>query len=735
MTRRTHRSALLAVLGSVALLPASAPAATLVRGADGALTYTAAPGTTTNFTVSATFDGSGVTVSGSAEDPVAVLPDGCDGGTYYGSHVVTCGGVSAVRADLGDGDDLGQVSEGVGVPVAIDGGAGADLLEGAEGADQLDGGPGDDKLTGGDGADLLRGGEGADTLEGRGGADRIEGGGGDDTLSPDGAEQPAADVVDGGAGVDTVTGDYASRFTDARPPLAITLAGGADDGRPGEGDDLRGVERVVSSVGGSFTGTDGADELRLAQVGSESTLNGLGGDDRLRGGDGPDRVDGGAGDDSLDGGFGDDTIVGGPGRDMISADLAGGDCGPLWCKHPYGNDRVEARDGEADSITCGAGRDLVVADAADVVAPDCEEVQRGGAAPGPGGGGPQPGRSAVRPRARIAVAGPPRLRTALARGLLVRLTGLRAGARTTVRAHAGRTVVATGRASADRRGRATVRLRFTAAARRSLRAKATVRLTVRAGGLATAVTLTRGAARAAAAGQPRDAVAADDGSAPAARAAAVPRVRTASFRVELEGVQRTSWTVDRNDTEGCDLWTRGGGSETIRFRSKPTTVTATWMGQTRVFTRGRETASLDLVATIARQGSVESGGEICSDGDGGGETPTTDCGTRRSRRTVELSYPRRGRDLIALRTDHDVPLGPFETCPSGGVSWPSLLDTHPVTTKPVGADLPVADLFRYGKNVVIAKDRVVQDVAGEHATTTIRWTLSFTRVGSRRGAR
>ena len=720
MTRRTRRSALLAALGTVALLPASAPAATLVRAADGALVYTAAPGTTTNFTVSATLDGSGVTVSGSAEDPVAVMPDGCDGGTFYGSHVVTCAGVTGVRADLGDGDDLGQVSEGVGVPVAIDGGAGADLLEGAEGADQLDGGAGDDKLTGGDGADLLRGGDGADTLEGRGGADRIEGGAGDDTLSPDGAEQPAADVVDGGAGVDTVTGDYASRFTDARPPLSVTLAGGADDGRPGEGDDLRGVERLVSSVGGSFTGTDGADEVRLAQVGTESTLTGLGGDDRLRGGDGPDRVDGGAGDDSLDGGFGDDTIVGGPGRDMISADLAGGDCGPLWCKHPYGNDRVEARDGEADSITCGAGRDVVVADAADVVAPDCEDVQRGGGpAPGPGGDGRQPGRGSARPRGRIAVSGSTRLRTVLARGLVVRLSGLRAGARTTVRAHAGRTVVASGRATADRRGRATVRLRFTAAARRTLRAKTTVRLAVRGGGLATVVKLSRGAGRAAA----------------AARTAAVERVRSASFRVELEGVQRTTWTVDRNDTDGCDLWTRGGGSETVRFRSKPTTVTATWIGQTRVFTRGRETASLDLAATIARQGSVQSGGETCSDGDGGGEVPTPDCGTRRSRRTVELTYPRRGRDLIALRTDHNVPLGPFETCPSGGVSWPSLLDAHPVTTKLVGADLPVADLFRYGKNVVIAKDRAVQDVAGERSTTTIRWTLSFTRIGGRRGAR
>ena len=444
-----------------------------------------------HFVASKTFDGAAITLDSGSGDAVAVLPPGCDGGTFYGSNVVTCTGATAVRADLGDGDDIGQISDGIGVPVELSAGPGADLLEGAEQADLLDGGPGDDSVIGGDGADTLRGGDGADTLEGRGGADRLEGGAGDDTLSPDGFEAPAADVVDGGPGSDVVTADYASRFGDARPLLSITLAGGADDGRPGEGDDLQGVERVVLGIGGSFAGTDGADEIRLVQVGADSTLTGHDGPDRLRGGDGADRIDGGAGDDALDGGFGDDVIVGGPGRDAISADLASGDCGPAWCKLPFGNDRVEARDGEADSIACGAGTDVVIADAAAVVAPDCERVERPGDGPGPGPGpGPErgDGREA---RARIAVAGRPRLRTALRSGLAVRLTGLRGSARTTVTARAGRTVVASGRARTDRRGRATVRLRFTAAARRSLARRASVRLSLRAGAARASVTLKR----------------------------------------------------------------------------------------------------------------------------------------------------------------------------------------------------------------------------------------------------
>jgi hypothetical protein len=52
-----------------------------------------------------------------------------------------------------------------------------------------------------------------------------------------------------------------------------------------------------------------------------------------------------------------------------------------------GNDTVEARDGEKDSIDCGPGTDTAVVDAVDVVA-NCETVDVGkGAGPGPGGGG------------------------------------------------------------------------------------------------------------------------------------------------------------------------------------------------------------------------------------------------------------------------------------------------------------------------------------------------------------
>jgi Ca2+-binding RTX toxin-like protein len=290
---------------------------------------------------------------------------------------VVCPAPNGMRLELGDQDDRVTVLGDVEEKVKMLGGPGNDWLETNDNADVLEGQAGDDRLVASGGDDVLDGGEGNDTLEGASGNDRVLGGPGDDALRPDGYETQGRDVVDGGPGVDEITSDWSTRLLgDPEPLLAVTLGGGADDGRPGEGDDVSGVERLVMSKGGRFVGTDAGEYVKLHQVGDDGELIGNGGDDELRGGDGTDKIDGGTGADKLDGGFGDDTITGGPGRDAISADLAGGDCGPLWCKHPFGNDTVEARDGEADSIACGEGADRVVADAVDTVASDCERVER-----------------------------------------------------------------------------------------------------------------------------------------------------------------------------------------------------------------------------------------------------------------------------------------------------------------------------------------------------------------------
>jgi hypothetical protein len=83
-----------------------------------------------------------------------------------------------------------------------------------------------------------------------------------------------------------------------------------------------------------------------------------------------------------------------------------------------------------------------------------------------------------------------RLRTALLRGLPVRITGLRAG-RVQVRVLHGRTVVGRRTATAGRSGTATATVRFTAKARRTLARRRSVRLTVVAGAVRGTVLLRR----------------------------------------------------------------------------------------------------------------------------------------------------------------------------------------------------------------------------------------------------
>jgi hypothetical protein len=186
-------------------------------------------------------------------------------------------------------------------------------------------------IYGGAGNDTITGGGGNDTISGGAGNDTINGSGGDDTIDGDGG----ADAISGGTGVDTVT--YATRPA----PVTVTIGDSlANDGEAGEGDNLDAtVENVVGGSGGDhLTGSAGA-----------NSLVGGAGDDVLVGGGGNDTLDGGTGTDSFDGGAGIDTI--------------------------------KARDTIAESVACGSEADAVEADYNDVVAADCEAVDRSAAPP------------------------------------------------------------------------------------------------------------------------------------------------------------------------------------------------------------------------------------------------------------------------------------------------------------------------------------------------------------------
>ena len=125
--------------------------------------------------------------------------------------------------------------------------------------------------------------------------------------------------------------------------------------------------------------------------------------DRIVGTDGPDRLAGARGDDAVIGGYGDDLLQGFDGADLLvteaGADEVYGGAGDDALYAAYnlpselapnapashdllygggGDDFIDAADakGAFDAIYCGPGDDLVVADAEDFLAGDCEEIRR-----------------------------------------------------------------------------------------------------------------------------------------------------------------------------------------------------------------------------------------------------------------------------------------------------------------------------------------------------------------------
>jgi hypothetical protein len=468
----------------VAALPAVASASTISYDSSGALNYQAADGEKNYF---GTYDEGGrVAISDSGAGTINFPAGSCEPGWIY--YVVVCDVPTAMKVNLGDNIDIADGDSDFSFAQTIDGGAGADVLRHDAFSPKpitLRGGAGDDKVTGGAGPDVLEGGDGVDEITGRDSADQLSGGAGDDKLLGDAVNvDPAGDVLDGGAGFDTVEGDW-GKNSDSRGPLNITLAGGADDGRAGEGDDLRGVEHIVTNYNGTYTGSDGADDIDINQVTAPSTVRGMGGDDRLDLSDGDDTVDGGAGADHIEGGYGNDTITGGPGQDQLNGDEPQGECSYIYCKPPAGNDTINARDGEVDQVDCGVGPgDVANVDAIDNVQ-GCETVNRSGSTttgPGgdsgstPGGDTGQPGDSPVGGALSIQF-GKVRLAKALKSGVSVKVQAPGPG-KVTLKAKRGSKVVATGSGNAGANGAATLKLKFTKAGKKALKRAKSAKLTV-----------------------------------------------------------------------------------------------------------------------------------------------------------------------------------------------------------------------------------------------------------------
>ena len=224
--------------------------------------------------------------------------------------------------ESGEGDNVASDVE------RVSAGSGADTLAGSDSDNELRGNAGTDTLRGGGGDDLLRGGDSADLLSGGDGNDDLGGDNGDDSM--DGGW--GGDRIAGGSGTDLA--DYSSRGSG----VDLSVDGAADDGEPGEGDNL-------------------ADDVEK--------LTGGAGDDHIAGGALANTITGGGGNDRLDGGAGADTLAGGDGEDVADYGSRGG---PVTVDLDNGADDGES--GERDNVRTdvedvagGQGDDRLTGDA------------------------------------------------------------------------------------------------------------------------------------------------------------------------------------------------------------------------------------------------------------------------------------------------------------------------------------------------------------------------------------
>jgi hypothetical protein len=170
-------------------------------------------------------------------------------------ELVRCFGFALnVQVNGGPGDDLIGAWNDLGVPVALDGGAGDDGLAGGPRNDALDGGVGDDSLSGGPGDDRGEAAEGSDYAEGGPGADTLLGAAGDDIIvgGPGGGDvllgESDRDLLVGGRGADQLQGrDDVGTGTGDDDVFAQGQNAAADqvDCRPG--DHVTGRVRVVDA--------------------------------------------------------------------------------------------------------------------------------------------------------------------------------------------------------------------------------------------------------------------------------------------------------------------------------------------------------------------------------------------------------------------------------------------------------------------------------------------------------
>ena len=139
-----------------------------------------------------------------------------------------------------------------------------------------------------------------------------------------------------------------------------------------------GADVLVGTAGGdALFGSGGNDSL--AGLGGNDCLNGESDDDVLDGGDGNDTLSGGDGSDRLSGRAGNDRLTGGDGSDRLSGNAGNDRLTGGGGRNRYfggaGRDTINSANFVPEKVSCGSGRDSVIADRMDRLS-GCEKVRR-----------------------------------------------------------------------------------------------------------------------------------------------------------------------------------------------------------------------------------------------------------------------------------------------------------------------------------------------------------------------
>jgi Ca2+-binding RTX toxin-like protein len=361
----------------------------------------------------------------SATDLNAAVAGTQDADVAGANIVVRGGGGSDILNAAGLGNTYNSLE--------IQGEAGDDTVTGGGRADTLGGGDGDDRVVGGPGADVMSGGAGNDVLvwNNGDGSDTMDGDAGNDEIEVNGSANAGDDfTIAPGPGTRTKF-DRVNLVPFTLDTLAerMTVSGLGGDDRATGAAGLAG--RILLTLNGNtgvdtLTGGDGADRVSGGEA--ADVLDGGSGDDRVTGDRGADQMRGGAGDDVLEwnDGDGSDVATGGDGADLVrvNGSVTQGDAfevapngqgirfqrtnlGPftidldteriemnglggddtiaakpglagrlgVLADGGSGNDRIEVRNGAADTAQGGSGADSAVVDLADTTV-DVESVDR-----------------------------------------------------------------------------------------------------------------------------------------------------------------------------------------------------------------------------------------------------------------------------------------------------------------------------------------------------------------------